>query len=283
MSIIEWWQRRMKPQEEYIEFTSPEDDRRVIMQPDTNMNAVAARWNATQIYGAQNVPRNFGMRRVIQVRDPNNNGEWTNVTGRGLSPPEFGAQVAALQSFEESGVIGPQPAAPSSPSGPGAPLDAVGLQGSGGAVAPVLPDASPVQGADMAGMRLIENQFLNTLMGIREAATRGAPLTAANVRGFVDEFGPGETSTQDAQREREAAAAEEFAEDEARALRQQEAAADFAMDEERAVAQAETYGGRVDQQLTRDIMDAIARSQRGDMSPEEVEALRRRQAQRVRQ
>lgn len=79
---------------------------RMLAVDDTTAEGVAARHNFEAIYGEGNVPEMFGRRNVIQV---NKDGAWQNVTGMRTQPAQFDAQIAALQSYETTGVIGPQP------------------------------------------------------------------------------------------------------------------------------------------------------------------------------
>jgi len=100
--------RELSAPESFIEMASEDGAYRIRRVPDTSMNAIAARWNAGMIYGQENLPANFGTRRVIEVPDPRNPGQWTPVTGSNHSVPDFQTQMAALAGYQESGVIGPQ-------------------------------------------------------------------------------------------------------------------------------------------------------------------------------
>ena len=93
--------------DDYIEQVAPDGKARIRVTQDTSMSAVAARWNASQIYGAANLPDNFTTRRVIEVQG--SDGAWVPVTGAKNAIPDTETQVAAFQSWRETGIIGPQP------------------------------------------------------------------------------------------------------------------------------------------------------------------------------
>lgn len=79
---------------------------RMIMAQDTSAEAVAARHNFAAIYGEANMPSSFTMKPVVQVFDK---GEWQNVTGRSYVPGDIATQLGALQAYQATGIIGPQP------------------------------------------------------------------------------------------------------------------------------------------------------------------------------
>ena len=79
---------------------------RILMADATSADAIAARHNFAAIYGADNMPANFAKQGVIQVQK---DGQWTNVNGTSLVPGSMQTQTAALQSYRETGIIGPQP------------------------------------------------------------------------------------------------------------------------------------------------------------------------------
>lgn len=108
-SIIGTRKRRHNVPESYIRATNKEDTERTLMVADRTQNAMAARHNMQLIYGKENVPPEFGMRPVIQVRDEAKDGAWTTVTGSNRGIPDTDTQLAALASFRESGIIGTQP------------------------------------------------------------------------------------------------------------------------------------------------------------------------------
>lgn len=95
-------------QEPYIHFTNKDNTERLRMVPDTSQSAVAARHSMTMIYGANSMPKDFAMRGVVEVKDPTT-GQFVPVTGNSRAVPDMDAQIASLQSFRESGIIGPQP------------------------------------------------------------------------------------------------------------------------------------------------------------------------------
>lgn len=71
---------------------------------DTSMNAVAARHNAAMIYGSANISPEFTMRNLIEVRGAD--GSWSPVTGRNRAQPNLEAQIAALDTWRETGRTG---------------------------------------------------------------------------------------------------------------------------------------------------------------------------------
>lgn len=98
----------MPTQASYIQFQNPDGTERVRMVPDTSAAALAARHSMSMIYGANKLPPEFGMRSVIEVKDPET-GQFVPVTGNNRGVPSTDAQIASLQSYRESGIIGPQP------------------------------------------------------------------------------------------------------------------------------------------------------------------------------
>lgn len=79
-----------------------EDGARVVQYDDNSMGGIAARHNASQIYGAANVPHNFGRRTVIEV--PDGNGGYTPVNQSNPGAP-IGEQIIALDHYRETGNI----------------------------------------------------------------------------------------------------------------------------------------------------------------------------------
>lgn len=92
-----------RPDEVYYDNGNGE---RILMADATSADAIAARHNFAAIYGADNMPANFAKQGVIQVQK---DGQWTNVNGTSLVPGSMQTQTAALQSYRETGIIGPQP------------------------------------------------------------------------------------------------------------------------------------------------------------------------------
>lgn len=126
----------------YVQFQNPDGTERLLMVPDTSASAQGARHALAAIYGNNNLPPEFGMRGVVQVRDPET-GEFRAVTGSNRGVPEIDAQIAALQSFRESGIIGPQPINPTG-SNAGATASVTGATGpSAGAATNTATTASP--------------------------------------------------------------------------------------------------------------------------------------------
>lgn len=80
---------------------------RLLAAQDTSANAVAARHNFAAIYGADNMPAGFTRKGVVQVQD--GSGQWQNVSGQDMLVPDMNTQIAALQAYEKTGIIGPQP------------------------------------------------------------------------------------------------------------------------------------------------------------------------------
>lgn len=93
----------------FVEYTAPDGSARLRMVEDTSWQAVAARHNFAAIYGAANMPPNFGMRGVIEV--PDGNGAWVPVSGTTNFVPDMDAQLGFLQSYYQTGQIGVQPIA----------------------------------------------------------------------------------------------------------------------------------------------------------------------------
>lgn len=98
-----------KAPESYVKYTNEDDSERLVMTADTSANAIAARHTFAQIYGSSNMPPEFGMKGVVQVRDKKKGGEWTPVTGSKRGIGDMDTQLGALASFRETGIIGPQP------------------------------------------------------------------------------------------------------------------------------------------------------------------------------
>lgn len=93
--------------QDFVEYTNDKGTERLRMVADGSMTAQAARWNANMIYGRQNVPQNFGMVPMIEVKDKD--GKWKPVTGgSGKIGYDMETQLGALASFRETGIIGPQ-------------------------------------------------------------------------------------------------------------------------------------------------------------------------------
>jgi hypothetical protein len=90
-----------------VQFTAEDGETRLTYHPDTSAGAAAVRHNQAAIYGADHVSPNVGMRAVIEVRDPKT-GEFVPVTGSRSMVPDTDTQMAALTSFKETGIIGPQ-------------------------------------------------------------------------------------------------------------------------------------------------------------------------------
>ena len=97
----------LKTPESYIAFNSKDGNERLRMVADTSASAIAGRYNQQMIYGKNNMPPEFAMRGVIEVKGQD--GEWTPVTGSRRGVPNMEAQMAALSSFRENGVVGPAP------------------------------------------------------------------------------------------------------------------------------------------------------------------------------
>lgn len=97
----------VKTPESYVSFTSESGDTRMRMVPDMSANAIASRYNQQMIYGKDNVPPEFGMKGVIEVKGED--GKFQPVTGSRRGVPNMEAQMAALSNYQETGVIGPAP------------------------------------------------------------------------------------------------------------------------------------------------------------------------------
>lgn len=97
----------IKTPESYVSFTSESGDTRMRMVPDMSANAISARYNQQMIYGKNNVPPEFGMKGVIEVKG--DDGKFQPVTGSRRGVPNMEAQMAALSNYQETGVIGPAP------------------------------------------------------------------------------------------------------------------------------------------------------------------------------
>lgn len=91
-------------------FTREDGTARVRMVPDASPNAALARNALTNILGADNIPPGFGMGPVIEVKGKD--GKWTPVSGSSGMQPGLEAQMGYLQSFQETGIVGPQPVNP---------------------------------------------------------------------------------------------------------------------------------------------------------------------------
>lgn len=89
---------------ESVIYENEEEGVRLRRVQDTSMNAIAARHNASLIYGAANVGPEFTMRNLIEVRDEE--GNWSPVTGRNRAQPGLETQIAALNTWRETGQIG---------------------------------------------------------------------------------------------------------------------------------------------------------------------------------
>lgn len=79
-----------------------EDGARVVQYDDNSTGGMAARFNANQIYGPNNVPDNFARRTVIEV--PDGNGGFTPVNQANPGAP-VGEQIIALDHFRNTGSI----------------------------------------------------------------------------------------------------------------------------------------------------------------------------------
>ena len=121
-------------------FTREDGTARVRMVPDASPNAALARNALVNILGADNVPPGFGMGPVIEVKGAD--GAWTPVSGSKGMQPGIETQIGYLQSFQETGVVGPQPVNPegSMAAGQGGLEVAIGPQPGGqtGATQPML-------------------------------------------------------------------------------------------------------------------------------------------------
>lgn len=91
-------------------FTRDDGTARVRMVPDASPNAALARNALINILGADNVPPGFGMGPVIEVKGKD--GAWTPVSGSKGMQPGIETQMGYLQSFQETGIVGPQPVNP---------------------------------------------------------------------------------------------------------------------------------------------------------------------------
>ena len=101
--------RRQQLPQPRLQQQNEDGTERVMLSPDTSASAVAARHNMAQIYGRANVPQNFGMRPVIEVRDAS--GEWVPVSGSRDAVPDGMTQIAYLQNYRKTGQIGVTPLA----------------------------------------------------------------------------------------------------------------------------------------------------------------------------
>lgn len=90
----------------FTAYTNEDAGERLSWVPDQSASAIAARHNFAAIYGANNMPPNFGLRPVIEVRD--GTGAWVPVSGNTRAVPDLETQEAYLASYRESGIIGPQ-------------------------------------------------------------------------------------------------------------------------------------------------------------------------------
>jgi len=95
---------RRQPRPDIVQMEGP--DARFVYRETVNPVAIAARENFAMLYGRDNLPPHMAMDGVIEVRGPQ--GNWTPVTGSTGFNLGMEAQVAALQSFRETGIIGPQ-------------------------------------------------------------------------------------------------------------------------------------------------------------------------------
>ena len=122
----------MPKRPDHIEYMTDNGSTRLRYVDDTTASAIAARHNFSMIYGAANLPANFGMRGVIEVKQ--NDGVWTPVSGTSAFVPDMESQMAALQAYKETGIIGAQPVnAQGTLAGPGGTDgEATGAAGGGG-------------------------------------------------------------------------------------------------------------------------------------------------------
>ena len=122
----------MPKRPDHIEYMTDNGSTRLRYVEDTTASAIAARHNFSMIYGAANLPANFGMRGVIEVKQ--NDGVWTPVSGTSAFVPDMESQMAALQAYKETGIIGAQPVnAQGTLAGPGGTDgEATGAAGGGG-------------------------------------------------------------------------------------------------------------------------------------------------------
>lgn len=97
----------MPKRPDHIEYMTDNGSTRLRYVEDTTASAIAARHNFSMIYGAANLPANFGMRGVIEVKQ--NDGVWAPVSGTSAFVPDMESQMAALQAYKETGIIGAQP------------------------------------------------------------------------------------------------------------------------------------------------------------------------------
>jgi hypothetical protein len=151
--------RGRQPQEQkpFVQFTSEDGETRLTYHPDTSAGAVAVRHNQAAIYGADHVSPNVGMRAVIEVRDPKT-GEFVPVTGSRSMVPDTDTQMAALTSFKETGIIGPQRVNPN------------GSMATGGESAVSAPSAGQTAGGTAGGLTFGPN--------INAASVNGSMFTA---------------------------------------------------------------------------------------------------------
>lgn len=98
--------KQMQPRPSFTQSMTEDGKERVQMYEDLSATAQGARHNFSMIYGASNLPPTFGMRSVIEVK--NDKGEWQPVSGDLRNVPDMDTQMAFLQSWRESGIIGPQ-------------------------------------------------------------------------------------------------------------------------------------------------------------------------------
>jgi|GEM_PF-6303153 len=82
-------------------------DARLVLHESRDPVDIGARENFAMLYGRGNLPPHFAMQGVIEVQD--DGGNWVPVTGNDYRGISMEAQTAALQSFRETGIIGPQP------------------------------------------------------------------------------------------------------------------------------------------------------------------------------
>ena len=82
-------------------------DARLVLHESRDPVDIGARENFAMLYGRANLPPHFAMQGVIEVQD--GGGNWVPVTGNDFRGVSMEAQTAALQSFRETGIIGPQP------------------------------------------------------------------------------------------------------------------------------------------------------------------------------
>lgn len=83
---------------------------RVRMIPDASAGAALARNALVNILGADNLPPGFGMQPMIEVKGAD--GKYVPVSGSKGIQPDMQTQMAYLQSFQETGIVGPQPVNP---------------------------------------------------------------------------------------------------------------------------------------------------------------------------